>query len=237
MWPDPSLNVHVPHARATPDAAGRRLASARSFGIMNATRRMCLALVSAVALFGLIHSPVEGAKTQFMDEQIFWGIVEAAKSQAGANLNARPQALEIQLSTTDLASLGAFQRTYENLLLRANRWDLWGAAYLMNGGCSDDGFKYFRDWLISEGRNTYEDTLADPDSLASFAVREYFGLESFGYAASKVFARKGGGELERDFKVELAVPMGKEWSESELPAMFPKLAAKYLANAKPKQTT
>ena len=127
----------------------------------------------------------------------------------------------------DLASLSAFQRRYESYLIRANRWDLWGAAYLMNGGCSDDGFKYFRDWLISEGRDTYESALKDPDSLAEFPRRDYFELELFGYAAIKAFARKGGGELERDFQLEIAAPEGKEWNESELPAMFPRLARKY----------
>jgi hypothetical protein len=46
------------------------------------------------------------------------------------------------------------------------RWDLWGAAYLINGGCSDDGFDYFRGWLLSQGRAIWQATLADPDSLA-----------------------------------------------------------------------
>jgi hypothetical protein len=162
-----------------------------------------------------------------MDDATFWKIIGAAKAAAGDNVNARPGALEVQLSSLDLAALEAFQRSYESLLIRANRWDLWGAAHLMNGGCSDDGFKYFRDWLISEGRDTYDKALADPASLVSFPVREYFELESFGYAASKAFARKGGGELDRDFNVEVAVTVGKQWEESELPVMFPALAAKF----------
>jgi hypothetical protein len=162
-----------------------------------------------------------------MDENTFWQIIEAAKSVAGRDYDARPSALEVQLGSLDLGALGAFQRRYEGYLLQAHRWDLWGAAYLMNGGCSDDGFKYFRDWLISEGRGIYEGALANPESLADFPPREYFELESFGYAALKVFAHKGGGELERDFQVELAAPTGKEWKESELAAMFPKLASKY----------
>jgi hypothetical protein len=33
---------------------------------------------------------------------------------------------------------------------------MWVAAYLMNGGCSDDGFDYFRGWLIAQGRTTLE---------------------------------------------------------------------------------
>jgi hypothetical protein len=47
--------------------------------------------------------------------------------------------------------------------------DQWGAAYLANGGCSDDGFDYFRGWLIGQGRKVYETVLADPDSLAAHA--------------------------------------------------------------------
>jgi hypothetical protein len=46
------------------------------------------------------------------------------------------------------------------------RVDLWGAAYLINGGCSDDGYEYFRGWLIAQGRATFERIVADPDALA-----------------------------------------------------------------------
>jgi hypothetical protein len=43
---------------------------------------------------------------------------------------------------------------------------LWAAAFVINGGCSDDGFEYFRGWLITRGREVFERALADPDSLA-----------------------------------------------------------------------
>jgi hypothetical protein len=48
----------------------------------------------------------------------------------------------------------------------AYRWDLWAAAYVINGGASDDGFEYFLGWLMAQGRTRWEATLADPDSLA-----------------------------------------------------------------------
>jgi hypothetical protein len=50
------------------------------------------------------------------------------------------------------------------------RGDLWGAAYLINGGASDDGFDYFRGWLIAQGREVFEAAVADPDSLAGVAA-------------------------------------------------------------------
>jgi len=40
---------------------------------------------------------------------------------------------------------------FRRYLNKAYTWDLWGAAYLINGGCSDDGFEYFRRWLVSRG--------------------------------------------------------------------------------------
>lgn len=66
----------------------------------------------------------------------------------------------------------------------AYRWDLWAAAYLINGGCSDDGFDYFRGWLMAQGRQVWDDALADPDSLAAlFPVGEDDTYEGEGMAA------------------------------------------------------
>lgn len=47
---------------------------------------------------------------------------------------------------------------------------LWVAAYIANGGCSDDGFDYFRGWLIAQGREAFERVVADPDALAELPI-------------------------------------------------------------------
>lgn len=52
------------------------------------------------------------------------------------------------------------------LLADSYRAPLWAAAYVINGGCSDDGFDYFRGWLIMQGREVFEQVLADPEALA-----------------------------------------------------------------------
>jgi Protein of unknown function (DUF4240) len=46
-------------------------------------------------------------------------------------------------------------------------WSCGGAAYLINGGCSNDGFDYFRGWLLGQGQATWQAALDAPDSLAS----------------------------------------------------------------------
>jgi len=180
----------------------------------------------ALILLSIISS-ANAADLQVAQEKNFWQLIETVKREAGSDVDSRPAILQRHLDLFTPRQIQRFQKTYEGHLLEAHRWSLWGAAYLMNDGCSDDCFKYFRDWLISEGETTFKHAIADPDSLASMPPRDYFELESYGYAALKAFAAMGAGELERDFAVEFAAPTGKEWADSELPKMLPKLVAKY----------
>ena len=50
------------------------------------------------------------------------------------------------------------------------RSSLWAAVYVINGGCSHDGFDYFRGWLMLQGRETFGQAVADPGSLADLAA-------------------------------------------------------------------
>jgi hypothetical protein len=62
--------------------------------------------------------------------------------------------------------LRPFLSHIDKCLRKANTWKLWGAAYLANDGCSDDGFLYFRAWLVTQGKDVFEQVCKDPDSLA-----------------------------------------------------------------------
>jgi hypothetical protein len=77
----------------------------------------------------------------------------------------------------------AFDRILDELMAESYRHPLWGAAYTINGGCSNDAFDYFRGWLIGQGRETFERAVADPDSLAGLpavqeAAREWIEFEN-----------------------------------------------------------
>jgi hypothetical protein len=158
-----------------------------------------------------------------MDADTFWRTVDEARARAGNNINARVDELREALSSLELNELQQFQNIYDELIRRSYRWDLWGAAYLMNGGCSDDGFRYFRDWLISEGHATFDKALLNPDSLAELPRVEIAELELFGHVALEQFEKKGGGELDRDFPTEISALAGKQWDEEQLPSLFPRL--------------
>jgi hypothetical protein len=63
-----------------------------------------------------------------------------------------------------------FEGYHELAFADSYDWGLWGAACVINGGCSDDCFDYFRAYLISRGREVFEAAVADPDSLASVEI-------------------------------------------------------------------
>jgi len=68
----------------------------------------------------------------------------------------------------------------------------------MNGGCSDDGFEYFRNWVISRGKEVYLKAKENPDSLISQkdnAEDDMFDFESFWYVSLEAFEQKTGEEL------------------------------------------
>ena len=167
-----------------------------------------------------------------MDIGRFWQIIDGARARAkgdqGAMLEEMSRALEA-LAPPDIAS---YQEHFDALVRGAYRWDLWGAAYIMNGGCSDDGFEYFRYWLIAMGRGVHENAMRDPDSLAGVAAaldEEGFEFESFGYVAQQVYEEKAGKEMPRATVKHPAEPAGERWEEDgdDLARRFPKLWKKY----------
>src|SRR5215471_9411707 len=100
-----------------------------------------------------------------MDEPTFWTLVEAAKAEATPALSNQPEILRKKLEALPPREIVEFDRIFTQLHHDAYRWDLWAAAYIIEGGCSDDGFTDFRSWLISMGRDVYDAALRDPETL------------------------------------------------------------------------
>ena len=107
------------------------------------------------------------------------------------------------------------------------------AAYVINGGASDDGFYYFRCWLIGMGRRVYEAALADPDSLAD-AVLPGIDAEAEIYAAAHSAWMAVTGRPDTDpypARNEGAELRGEAWDfddDEEVRRRLPRLAAIYL---------
>lgn len=103
-----------------------------------------------------------------MNTDDVWQMVERARADVHPDDDAETIASRMVglLAERDPSEIAAFDKPLWELIARSYRADLWAAAYIINGGASDDGFDYFRGWLISQGRSVYEAALAAPDSLA-----------------------------------------------------------------------
>ena len=110
-----------------------------------------------------------------MDRTEIWDLIETVRTEADdpACVHCVAEKLAADLAERTPEQIQAVDAAISALLAESYRTDLWAAAYLINGGASDDGFDYFRGWLVAQGREVFELALADPDSSAELpAVRE-----------------------------------------------------------------
>lgn len=162
-----------------------------------------------------------------MDETSFWKIIARSKEAAGDAPDLQGETLRAALEELSSEEVVEFSRVFAEHVVRAYRWDLWGAAYVINGGASDDGFEYFRRWLVGQGQEVYEAALKDPESLARIAPLDGEAEnEELSYIAADVLEGRG-----LEYQVPEVYPpgnpAGEPWDEDDLPELFPKLWAKF----------
>ncbi|RIV35635.1 DUF4240 domain-containing protein [Micromonospora radicis] len=95
----------------------------------------------------------------------FWQLIDRARAGGGEPDAIAARAVTL-LAAHDPEEIVGYARHQQRVLAASYRVDLWGAAYLINGGASDDGFEYFRGWLMAQGREVFARAVADPDALA-----------------------------------------------------------------------
>lgn len=161
-----------------------------------------------------------------MDEAEFWKLIDSAKL-AAASAQKRPQELRGLLELKGPSEILVFYELYIDQIKKAYRWDLWGAAYVISGGCSDDGFDYFRDWLISEGKEVFERALSDPETLSELPFLEEPELEEMRYVADELYEKKSGKSMMPRQRQHQSDPAGEPWDEDTVAPLFPKLAQVY----------
>ncbi|MGW7316421.1 DUF4240 domain-containing protein [Streptomyces sp. NPDC054854] len=131
-----------------------------------------------------------------MDETEFWEIVDRTREAAEGDPEEHAELLVDRLAQLDPDSVLDFARHFESRYNRAYTWDLWGAAWVLLDGASDDAFDYFRCWLIGQGREVFEGGVHDPDHLAELLGEfdeEIDGDgEELGYAADEAYEQLTG---------------------------------------------
>ncbi|MFI7465006.1 DUF4240 domain-containing protein [Nonomuraea sp. NPDC049646] len=187
-----------------------------------------------------------------MDVEEFWTLIDEACAEVDAleldfdeRRDAIGRACEERLVRRTPAEIVQFALRQWQLRDHAYRYDLWAAAFLIEGWWSDDGFMDFREGLISLGRPWYERALADPDSLAGHpAVRDggdvLIGNDDFNQVAHRAYQRLTGEPDGLDEALAaspeagplgaLTKPAGVRWdvADDEMRRRLPRLAGIFL---------
>jgi hypothetical protein len=169
-----------------------------------------------------------------MDDPAFWKVIKRARSEADGDTDAIAEGVYEQLTQLSPAEIQSFHAILESKVNAAYSWKLWGAAYLLNGGCSDDGFYYFRGWLIAQGQKAYEAAVADPDTLAKFADPEddFHECEDLLSAPTRAYESVTGKEFPYPETTAPTppTPSGEDWDFDDMDATaqhLPRLARIY----------
>ena len=134
--------------------------------------------------------------SEALNIDVFWEIIEKSLKNTNDE-DAQLAFLRDEIGKLTLKEIIGFRIQTDALLYDTYNSEMWCAGYIMNGGCSDDAFEYFRNWVISRGKEVYNNAKANPDSLINAITEgvDYYGFESFWYVALEVFEQKTGKDL------------------------------------------
>jgi hypothetical protein len=93
----------------------------------------------------------------------FWDHIKKSKRK---DPDAHAERLEARLAKLKPDEILDFGHWWDTMIREGYHWNLWAAAYIIKGGCSDDGFHYFCNWLVLQGRDVFQTAVSNPDSLA-----------------------------------------------------------------------
>jgi hypothetical protein len=166
-----------------------------------------------------------------MDVKTFWDLIKEADGD-----DKRLQSLLQDEKPEEIRGFGDIFDVHVN---KAFNWNLWAAAYLINGGCNEEEFDEFIYWLIGKGKDIYEAAIEDPDSLVDHVKdNESTFDDRIIISIARALDRKGKAIEGRavvtipadlmEFKAKPKSPRGKEWDDDEnLLEMFPKLGERF----------
>ncbi|GAA3227033.1 DUF4240 domain-containing protein [Dactylosporangium siamense] len=186
-----------------------------------------------------------------METLEWWDLIESARSACGERAGDRdpaddplPDAVLDRVAALPPEEIIGFARHFSTVFDAAYLAPLWAAAYLIEGGCGDDGFMDFRSGLMLQGRAAFDGAVADPDSLADLPVvrrmattgKGWLGCEEMLYLARNAYVRRTGSgddfDAAFDGPVERPAPArGDRWDvedDSEMRRRLPRLAALFL---------
>ncbi|HET6482908.1 MAG TPA: DUF4240 domain-containing protein [Actinoplanes sp.] len=169
----------------------------------------------------------------------FWAVIDRATADRPASPADVAKRAVADLAARDPEEIVAWGRHLDKVMVASGTQDLWAAAYLINGGCSEDGFDGFRGWLIGHGRDAVARSVKSPDSLADVAVVRsaaesgaVFEAEEVLSIAAEAYAQATGADLPAGDRPVTRPAAAELWdfdNEEEMQRRLPKLSELFLA--------
>lgn len=169
-------------------------------------------------------APKATSKFSPVNKQSFWQLVNTSLQYTNPGRQANYLKKELKgLTGKDLVAFENIVNRLENAIYT---WNLWAAAYTIQGGCSDDGFTDFRGWLISRGESVYNKAMTSADSLSVLGrkkLEQSSSGECFLYLAGNVYDDLYGTDIGNDEYIKSytvkTTPSGREWPEGSVKAL------------------
>ena len=173
-----------------------------------------------------------------VNKDTFWSLIDQAKEHQGGPNEWLMEQL-VGMGTEQAKTFDTIARVYMDL---AYQYGLWTAASVIErGGCTDDGFMDFRQWLVGQGRGVYMAALKDPDSLADAPDYREFQYDSLPVMGDYAYEELTGRNAFEDFdpgqydtlKTELekgivyGEGIGYPYDADDVPDYLPRLCQKY----------
>lgn len=135
--------------------------------------------------------PELAKSSEMLNEDLYWQIIDKSLKNT-SDQNSQEQYLVNEIEKLTPVEMIGFRLRTDKLLYDTYNSEMWCAGYLINGGCSDDAFEYFRNWIISRGRDTYYKAKDNPDTLIEEVTdnTDEYEFESFWYVALAAFKNK-----------------------------------------------
>src|SRR5262245_49620590 len=100
-----------------------------------------------------------------MDTARFWNLIDETRKAANGIARRQSDLLTDELAKLSQEEIIEFQRIFYGLKDKAYIGNLWDAATIIMDGCGDSSFEEFREWLVGCGKEAYENTIKDPETL------------------------------------------------------------------------
>ena len=171
--------------------------------------------------------PVQNSEKLMNDDQ-FWKIIAVSKTNSSGDYEKQQTELEKELLKLTAIEILEFDNKFRTLRGEVYNWNFWAAAYIINGGCSDDCFSDFRGWLIGQGKTIFESAVENIETLAELNETNDGDWEGLSYIPTEAYEKKTGNDMPQGIQENFEIT-GEEWNEEgdDLKNNFPKLWAKF----------